>query len=88
MTSIHSIGADPPSEIRCFPARNFRPVPSRIVFLTLYSQLTFPFLMKNLVTTLLLEDKEQFSVFIREWKRNVLSQMACLLCPQDENGDV
>ena len=63
-------------------------VPSRIVFLTLYSQLTFPFLMKNLVTTLLLEDKEQFSVFIREWKRNVLSQMACLLCPQDENGDV
>lgn len=42
-----------------------RPVPSRIVFLTLYSQLTFPFLMKNLVTTLLLEDKEQFSVFIR-----------------------
>ncbi len=47
-----------------------------------------PFLMKNLVTTLLLEDKEQFSVFIREWKRNVLSQMACLLCPQDENGDV
>ena len=65
-----------------------RPVPSRIVFLTLYSQLTFPFLMKNLVTTLLLEDKEQFSVFIREWKRNVLSQMACLLCPHDENGDV
>ena len=39
-----------------------------------------------LVTTLLLEDKEQFSVFIREWKRNVLSQMACLLCPQDNPG--
>ena len=42
--------------------------------------------MKNLVTTLLLEDKEQFSVFIREWKRNVLSQMAWLLCPQDNPG--
>lgn len=81
---IHDIQSSLRAEMR---QGILRTVPSRTVFLTLYSLLTFPFLMENLVKELLLEDKEKFASFMQEWKRNVLSQMASLLSPQDARED-
>ena len=46
-----------------------------------------PFLMKNLTTTLMLESEERFADFMQEWKRNILSQMGHLLCPDEGSGN-
>lgn len=54
-------------------------VPLRTVLLTLYSQLFFPFLTRNLITTLWLDEPETFADFLQMWKGNILSQMRCLL---------
>ena len=64
-----------------------RNVPLRVIFLTLYSLMVTPFLMKNLTTTLMLESEERFADFMQEWKRNILSQMGHLLCPDDGSGN-
>lgn len=64
-----------------------RNVPLRVIFLTLYSLMVTPFLMKNLTTTLMFESEERFADFMQEWKRNILSQMGHLLCPDDGSGN-
>ncbi|WP_419507427.1 TetR/AcrR family transcriptional regulator [Alistipes communis] len=56
-----------------------RHTPPRILFLTFYSLMIFPFLSRNLVTKLLLKDREQFADFLQEWKHNLLLQMSYLL---------
>lgn len=75
ISNIREILAD---EARKGKIRN---VPHRIIFLTLYSQMLFPFLTKNLVITLILQDNEQFADFLQEWKQNILLQMRYLLEP-------
>lgn len=62
-----------------------RNIPPRIIFLTLYSQMIFPFLTQNLINKLLLNENEQFSDFLQEWKFNILSQMSYLLSTQNNN---
>lgn len=54
-------------------------VPLPIIFLTFYSQLTFPFLTKKLSMTLFFQDENDFEVFIEVWKKNLLMQMRALL---------
>ena len=53
-------------------------IPTRILFLTFYSMLTFPFLTQNL-SRMLLEPGETFDTLLEEWKRHVVNQMENLL---------
>lgn len=59
-----------------------RDVPFRIVIMTLYSQMIFPFLSRNLISELLVEKGESFADFLVEWKSNLLRQMTALLDPE------
>lgn len=54
-------------------------VPLPVVFLTFYSQMTFPFLAKDLIIALFYENEQDFYNFLQEWKSNVISQMENLL---------
>ena len=65
-----------------------RHTPPRIIFLTLYSLMVFPFLTRNLVTTLLLRDGELFTDFLQEWKHNLLLQMSYLLSNSDDRKHI
>ena len=55
-------------------------VPIHIVFLTVYSLLSYPFLAKNLIVSLFLEDEAAFADFLQEWKQNIINQLQNLLC--------
>lgn len=74
-------------EIRKGTIRN---VPPHIVFFTFISQITFPFLTKNLVVRILPQGSDgtgDFDAFTAEWKRSLLIQMGCLLsCDGDRNA--
>lgn len=54
-------------------------IPMPTVFLTILSQITFPFLAKNLVMVLFYENEESFDAFLLEWKQNIIRQMERLL---------
>ena len=56
-------------------------VPVQDIFLTFYSLMLFPFLTKNLITHLLID--ERFEDFLKEWKQNIMRQMRHLLDTND-----
>jgi len=58
---------------------NLKKVPIPFVFLTFYSQMTFPFLSKNLIIGLFYDNEDGFDKFLEEWKANVMWQMRNLL---------
>lgn len=58
---------------------NIREMPIHQVFLLFMSQVTFPFLAKNLLDTLFLDDENDFGLFLAQWKTNVITQMRTLL---------
>lgn len=57
-----------------------RRVPLRIVFLTFYSALTFPFVSRKLMRETMMEKGEDFRTVLDEWKPYIISQMVNLLC--------
>lgn len=61
-------------------AGELKKVPIHIVFLTVYSLLSYPFLAKNLIVSLFLEDETAFADFLKEWKQHIISQIRNLLC--------
>lgn len=61
-------------------AGELKKVPIHIVFLTVYSLLSYPFLAKNLIVSLFLEDETAFAGFLQEWKQHIISQIRNLLC--------
>lgn len=61
-------------------AGELKKVPIHIVFLTVYSLLSYPFLAKNLIVSLFLEDETAFADFLQEWKQHIISQIRNLLC--------
>lgn len=56
-----------------------RRVPLRIVFLTFYSALTFPFVSRKLMRETMMEKGEDFRIVLDEWKPYIISQMVNLL---------
>lgn len=56
-----------------------RRVPLRIIFLTFYSALTFPFVSQKLVVKTMMEEGEDFQDILEEWKPYVVRQMVNLL---------
>lgn len=54
-------------------------VPLRVVFLTFYSALTFPFLSRNLISRTMMETDETFEDLLVQWKPYVIHQMVNLL---------
>lgn len=56
-----------------------RRVPLRIVFLTFYSALTFPFVSRKLMRETMMEKDEDFRTVLDEWKPYIISQMVNLL---------
>ncbi|CDA20811.1 MAG TPA: TetR/AcrR family transcriptional regulator [Porphyromonadaceae bacterium] len=56
-------------------------IPHIIILCTFYSQLTFPFLTRNMLMKVFSDDTARYKVFLEEWKQNILSQMRYLLCP-------
>lgn len=61
-------------------AGELKKVPIHIVFLTVYSLLSYPFLAKNLIVSLFLEDETAFADFLQEWKQHIINQIRNLLC--------
>lgn len=61
-------------------AGELKKVPIHIVFLTVYSLLSYPFLAKNLIVSLFLEDETAFADFLKEWKQHIINQIRNLLC--------
>lgn len=58
---------------------NIKRVPMQMMFLTLYSQLVFPFLTKRLTMWLFSENEEDFKAFLLMWKDNLLMLMRAML---------
>lgn len=56
-----------------------RRVPLRIIFLTFYSALIFPFVSQKLVAKTMMEEGEDFQDILEEWKPYVVRQMVNLL---------
>lgn len=56
-------------------------IPHIIISCTFYSQLTFPFLTRNMLMKVFSDDTARYKAFLEEWKQNILSQMRYLLCP-------
>ena len=50
-------------------------LPIEFVLLTFMSQVTFPFLSRNLMMALFYEDNAQYEEFLARWKENILRQM-------------
>lgn len=62
-------------------AGRIRRVPMQVILVTFFSQMTFPFLARNLVISLFYETEEEYQAFLSEWKQVILSQMKNLLIP-------
>lgn len=60
-------------------AGKIKKVPLPMVFLTFYSLLTYPFLVRNLITTLFLDNEEDFTSFLQEWKQHIITELTNLL---------
>lgn len=60
-------------------AGKIKKVPLPTVFLTFYSLLTYPFLVRNLITTLFLDNEEDFTSFLQEWKQHIITELTNLL---------
>ncbi len=65
-----------------------RRVPLRVILLTLYSQMIFPFMTRDLVATLMLADGESFDRFLREWKRSIMRQIGYLVLNIDNRAEI
>lgn len=61
-------------------AGNIRTLPSHVVFMSIYSSLSFPFLARELLVHLFLDGKqEQFDAFLQEWKQYIVANLRALL---------
>jgi len=58
---------------------NLKQVPEPILLLTFFSQLTFPFLSRNMIKKLFELDDEGFGKLITEWKPYIIMQIKMLL---------
>lgn len=56
-----------------------RTLPTPTILLTFMSQITFPFMARNLLMALFYQDNAQYDKFLVEWKENIMRQMRCLL---------
>ncbi len=65
-----------------------RRVPLCMILLTLYSQMIFPFMTRDLVVTLMLADGESFDGFLFEWKRRIMRQIGYLVLNTDNRAEV
>ena len=54
-------------------------VPMPFILVTFFSQLTFPFLAKNLVISLFYNTEEEYQEFLAQWKKQVIAHMRNLL---------
>ena len=50
-------------------------IPHIIILCTFYSQLTLPFLTRNMLMKVFSDDTARYKVILEEWKQNILSQM-------------
>lgn len=55
-------------------------MPLKILFLSFYSMLTFPFLTKGIASRVLIQGSETFDTLLDEWKPYIIAQMTHLLC--------
>lgn len=62
---------------------SLRKIPLRILFLSFYSLLTFPFLTKDFCSNTFLKNGESFDKLLEEWKPYLVNQITNLLCPTD-----
>lgn len=56
-----------------------RRVPLRVIFLTFYGALIFPFVSRKLVDETMMEENEDFQHVLKEWKPCIIRQMVNLL---------
>ncbi|MBP6429797.1 MAG: TetR/AcrR family transcriptional regulator [Bacteroidales bacterium] len=58
---------------------NIKEIPIHIVLMSFISQLTFPFIAKNLIEEILKPDNKKLEDIIENWKEVILMQMKALL---------
>ena len=76
---LHHIGELLQQEI---DRNHLKKVPLQFIFMTFYSQLTFPFLSHNLSKRLFFHDNpEEYTRFLAEWKQHIIAQINRLLYP-------
>lgn len=74
---LHHIGELLQQEI---DRNHLKKVPLQFIFMTFYSQLTFPFLSRNLSKRLFFHDNpEEYTRFLAEWKQHIIAQITRLL---------
>lgn len=59
---------------------NIKKVPIPVIYNTLFSQMSFPFLSKKMMISLFYNDEEEFLQFIAHLKEDIYNQMTSLLC--------
>ena len=60
---------------------NIKRIPLHIILMSFISQITFPFIAKNLIEEVLKSDNKKLEDIIENWKKVVLMQMKALLKP-------
>ena len=76
---LHHIGELLQQEI---DRNHLKKVPLQFIFMTFYSQLTFPFLSHNLSKRLFFHDNpEEYTRFLAEWKQHIIAQITRLQYP-------
>lgn len=60
---------------------NIKRIPLHIILMSFISQITFPFIAKNLIEEVLKSDNKKLEDIIENWKEVVLMQMKALLKP-------
>ena len=59
-------------------------IPMQFLFMTFYSQITFPFLSRNLSKKLFFHDNpEEYARFLPQWKQHIIAQILLLLNPRE-----
>ena len=58
---------------------NIREMPLPMILIMFMSQVTFPFLTKNLLDNLFFSEEPEFRQFLAQWKVNVITQMKAAL---------
>lgn len=58
---------------------NIKQIPIHIILMSFISQLTFPFIAKNLIEEVLKTDNKKLEDIIENWKKVILMQMKALL---------
>lgn len=79
LENVREVGASLDAEMA---SGRVRRMSMRVMLLTFVSLITMPFNVRPLIENALIDDTEDFSVFLQEWRSNIVELITHMLTPQ------